>query len=131
MKNYIYLLTAFLLGVTMLTATKTYQSDLTPTAVVQSVAETPPGYIAPVVEFQSVIAPAVVTAGQPLLFTEFIGLQTVTATTSDRKAPVPGNQPERCCSRMNAILSNYDYLTAINRLASITEIPGYARNQRC
>lgn len=131
MKNYIYLLSAFLVSVAMLTATKTYQSDLTPTAVVQTVAETPPGYIAPVVEFQSVIAPAVVTAGLPVLLTETIGLQTVTATTSDRKFPVPGDQPERCCSRMNAILSNYDYLTAINHLASITENPGYARNRRC
>ncbi len=131
MKNYIYLLSAFLVSIVMLTATQTYQTDLTPTAVVETVAETPPGYIAPVVEFQSVIAPAVVTAGQPLLFTEFIGLQTVTATTSNRKPYAPSDLPERCCSNQNAIISNTDYLTAINLTATTAETPGYTPYKRC
>ena len=94
MKQFIFTLMAFLLGVTLLTSTASRTSDTYQTTVTETAVLSPPGFTALTISDQTAVQ-IPVTASIPFVTVEFIGGQSQSLLTSTNTPLVPP-VPERC-----------------------------------
>ena len=116
MKQFIFSLMAFLLGVTLLTSTASRTSDTYQTTVTETAVLSPPGFTALTITDQTAVQiPVTASISTPVATVEFIGGQSQSLLT-DTKTTVPP-VPERCSRQSmntNATLPTNPELVTVN-----------------
>ena len=116
MKQFIFSLLAFLLGVTLLTSTASRTSDTPKTDLTEFAVLSPPGFTAQTIDIQTASQTTVIASiSTPVATVEFIGGQSQSLLT-DTKTTVPP-VPERCSRQSmntNATLPTNPELVTVN-----------------